>query len=109
MGVAVGVFHTLEIRMMLVFPTAFELLGAPSAAFRETGIAHRAFVGQDLASRGSDGFLHLATGSTGDALIALAVVVGTDIKDSVVFAVVPADEFVVCFFEGEEILPAVAQ
>ena len=38
----------------------------------------------------------------GDALVALAVVVGTDVEDGVILAVVPANEFVVLFHEREE-------
>ena len=42
----------------------------------------------------------------GDALIALTVVVGTHIKDGMVFAVVPADKFLVALGEREEIVVA---
>ena len=40
----------------------------------------------------------------GDALIALAVVVGTHIEDGVILAVVPTDELVVALGEREEIV-----
>ena len=44
----------------------------------------------------------------GDALVALAVVVGTDIKEGMVFAVVPADECIFLPGEGEEVVAALS-
>ena len=46
----------------------------------------------------------MGIGGSRDALIALAVVVGADVEDGVVFAVVPSNERVVGFLEGEEIV-----
>ena len=44
----------------------------------------------------------MGVGSPCDALVALAMVVGTDIEDGVVVAIVPADEFVLFLREREE-------
>ena len=44
----------------------------------------------------------------GDALVALAVVIGTDIKEGVVFAVVPTDEHIFFLGEREEVVAALS-
>ena len=41
-------------------------------------------------------------------LITLAMVIGADIKDSVVFTVVPADKLVIPFGEREEVIRTTA-
>ena len=102
MGVAIGVFERDEIGLRRVFPAVLELLGTSATALRETGIADLTVVDQDLTSRLADDLLDGWCALFRNALVALAVVVGTDIEDSMVFTVVPADEFIVFLDEREE-------
>ena len=74
------------------FPTILKPFGHTSAAFREASVADGTVVEQDLASCLLDGLLHDRIALSGDSLVALAVVVGTDIKQGMVFAVVPTDQ-----------------
>ena len=52
----------------------------------------------------ADSFSYMGRCFLGDALVALAVVVSTYIKEGVVFAVVPADERIFLLGEGEEVV-----
>ena len=72
----------------------------------ETGIADLVAIGEHLSASLADGLLDMRTRGLGDALITLAVVVGADIEDGMVFAVVPADELIVLTGEGEEAVGA---
>ena len=87
--------ETGEVGFRRVFPTVLELLSLTAAALREACIADIAIVGENLSAGLMDGLCHMRTGGFGDALIALTVVVGTDIEDRVVFAIVPADDLIV--------------
>ena len=104
MCVAEGVLHTLEVRVVLVLPATLELLGPSSAALREPGVADLPFGGQHLSGGGPDGRVYFRTRGARDALVALAMIIGADVEDGVVFAVVPSDEFGVRASEGEEIV-----
>ena len=79
----IGVFH--------IFPAILELLEGTAAAFGEAGVAYLSTGHQYLAAGSGNGLLHYFGGGTRDALVALAMVVGTDVEVSVVFTVVPAD------------------
>ena len=72
----------------------------------EAGVANLVVIEEHLATRLADGLLDMGTGGLGDALITLAVVVGADIEDGMVFAVVPADELIVLSREREETVGA---
>ena len=76
-----------------------ELLGLTAAALREACVADIAIVGENLSAGLMDGLCHMRTGGFGDTLIALTVVVGTDIEDRVVFAIIPADDLIVFLCE----------
>ena len=88
-----GIGKRLEIWHVLILPTCVEGLHHSTAAFRETGITQFTVVGQDLAPGGID---HLTDGLTGHScqpLIALAVVIRTDIEAMVILMVIPSDVF----------------
>ena len=68
---------------MLVLPAGFELLGHASAALAETGIAQVAFINQSLSEGLLDGGLGCCADYAGAALITLAVVIGTYVKEGV--------------------------
>ena len=72
----------------------FELLGYASATFGEAGIANRFAVCQYFTARFLDRFPYNRCRSTGDTLLALAMIVGTDIEHRMIFAVVPADQLI---------------
>ena len=91
-----------EIGFGCVFPTILEFLGISTTALVETGIADFTIVGEYLSARIADGFLHVAVTGHRDTLITLTVVIGTDIEDGVILAIVPTDEFVIFLYEREE-------
>ena len=87
---------------MFVLPARGIVLGDAAAAFGEAGIADFALAGKHQTARGEHGFDDGGAGLARDALVALAMVVGTDIKEGVVLAVVPTDKFVLLAHKGEE-------
>ena len=101
--VAVGVVEAHQIRLGGIFPAILELFGFATTTLRETGIANLTIVSKNLSARLADGICHMLVVGLGDTLVALAMVVGTHIEDGMVFAVVPADEFIVFLDEREEI------
>ena len=106
-GVAVGVVEGDEVGLRRVFPAVLELLGLTATALMEAGVADLVSVGEHLSARRGNGLRHLRTAGHRDALVTLAVVVGADIVDGVVFAVVPADDLIFLLDEREETVAAV--
>ena len=94
---------------MLVLPAIFEFFGRSAAAFRETCVADVIPRREDLPACGFDGFHHGLVAGPRDALIALAMVVGTYVEYRMVFAVVPTDQLSVAFAEREESTVVVTQ
>ena len=94
---------------MLVFPAVVELFSHSAAALRETGVADGMLVHEYLAACFLYGFHHTLVGGTGNALVALAMVVGAYVEDGMVFAVVPADVFCFGLEEGEEVTSLFAE
>ena len=74
------------------FPDVPEAFHRTTAAFREAGVADGMLVGNHLSARRIDYLVHQTGGLAGDALVALAMVVGTHIEAGVLFTVVPADD-----------------
>ena len=101
-GVAVWAFHALQIGLGSVFPAVLEFFCSTSTAFRETRIADVPIVSEHLTASSSDSLSHHGRSSTRDALIALAVVIGTDIEQCMLFVVVPAYQLVFFLDEGEK-------
>ena len=91
---------------MLVLPAGLERFRVAAATFGEACIADFPFVGKHLTARSFHGCTYLGSVRTCNTLIALAVVVGANIENRVIFAVVPTDEFIVCLCEREEIMAA---
>jgi hypothetical protein len=85
-----AVSDCLKIRIILLFPAIAEFLGNSATAFGKTGIAYFSSFGQYLAAGRTDSFRNIGTGSLGDALIPLAMIIGAYIEDGVFFAVVPS-------------------
>jgi hypothetical protein len=83
-----------------------EFFGRAAAALGETRVANLAIGGEDLSARLAYGLSHVAAGLLGDALVALAMVVGAYVEDGVVLAVVPSDKHVVLADEREEVVAA---
>ena len=108
-GVAEGVLHTLQVRLVDVLPGVLELLGTSSAALREACVAYLSLVHQHLTACCPHRLARIGIGLARDAAVALAMVVGTDIEDAVVLAVVPAYDFLVRLGEGEEARTLVLQ
>ena len=78
------------------FPAMFKLFGNATATFREAGVADFSFVSKYFSPRRFDDGLNIRIlGRTCHTLVALAMIVGADIKQGVVFAVVPADQFLI--------------
>ena len=106
-GIAVGIVETHEIGLGCILPTILELLGIATTTLMETGVADVAIVGKNLTSSLGDGFSHVGVAGIGDALVTLAMVVGTDIKDGVVFTIVPANDLIVFLDKREETVGSV--
>ena len=66
-------------------------------------------VHEHLAACFLHGFHHTLVGGTGNALVALAMVVGAYVEDGMVFAVVPADVFCFGLEEREEVAALFAE
>ncbi len=79
----------LEIGFVLVRPAGGEALHDSTAAFRETRVAKFAVKAEDLPPRRVHGFLDGGIGGSGQALVALAMVVGADIEIAVLRVVIP--------------------
>ena len=86
--------HGAEIGFGRVFPTILVLLADAATALAETGIADFAGMADDETTGGADGSICILAQLAGDALVALAMVIGTDIEDGMVFTVIPADNLV---------------
>ena len=97
-----GVVDADEVGLGRVFPAILELLSLATTALVETGVADLVAIGQYLSAGFEDSLFDMGTGGLGDALITLAVVVGTDIEDGVILTIVPADEFIILSREREE-------
>ena len=104
---AVRIVETNQIRFGRIFPAILELFGFAATALREAGIANLTIVSKNLSERLADGICHMLVVGLGDTLVALAMVVGTHIEDGMVFAIVPADEFIVFLDEREETVVAI--
>ena len=91
------------------FPAMFELFRHTSATFGKAGIADRFAIHQYFSLCFVDHLLDDRVGSTGNSLVALTMVVGTDIENVMVFAVVPTDQLSVAFAEREESTVVVTQ
>ena len=103
-----NVTYRLQIALRTILPAILELLGDTAAALAEAGIADLAIGREDLSTGLADSLLDVAARCHRNALIALAMVVGTDIKDGVVLTVVPANELVVLLDKREEAVVALA-
>ena len=101
-GVAIGTRDGRQVGFRGVLPAILELLRLTAAALREAGVAQLSLIGEHLSACSLHGLGHSRDVGVGDALIALAMVVGTDVEDGVVLAVVPTDAFALAFDEGEE-------
>ena len=99
-----GVTHRHQIRFLDILPTVLELLRLTTAAFREAGITEFVVIDQHLSAGSLDSLGHSRRRGTGDTLIALTVVVGTDIKQGMVLTVVPAKQLVLLLHKREEII-----
>ena len=100
--IAVGVFDGPQVRHLDILPAVLIFVGLSATTLAETCVANLTVVHQDLSSRGVHSFFNLRVAGASDALIALAMVVGTDVEDGVVLAVVPADALTLAFDKGEE-------
>ena len=76
------------------FPAVLKLLHHTATRLAEACVAQRAALHEHLAPCGADGFCDLIGRGTGDALIALAVVVGTHVEIDMVVTIPPLDLFV---------------
>ena len=78
-----------QVRVQSVAPAILELLKGTSAALGESGVAYLVFVHQHLTAGVGHCLPYLFGRCTGDALVALAMVIGTDVKAGVGIAFVP--------------------
>ena len=98
----VGISYGRQIVIMFVFPTIFKFFGRAPTTFGETRVANLVVINQNLTTSGLNSFCNSCVRCLGDTLIALAMVVGTNIKDGMVFSVVPTDIFFFSFGKREE-------
>ena len=106
-SITIGILNTDEVRLGRVLPAILEFLSDASATLVETGIADVTVVSENLSACQADGFLHMLVARMADALIALAMVIGTHIEDRMVFAVVSTDELVILLDKREETVIAI--
>jgi len=92
--------NCLQVGMYNRFPYLLEGFGHSATALGEAGIAHLAVVDQYQSGGLIDRFLDQIAGLAGDALVALAVVVCTNIKQGMVFPVPPTDVSFIRFVYG---------
>ena len=92
-AVVVVVADRLKIVLVLVLPAIFKLLAYASAALAETCVANLQSFLQNLPLCGFYSLYNRLVVCLCYALVALAMVIGADIKNRVVFAVVPFDVF----------------
>ena len=100
--IAEGVFDRTQIGDTYIFPTILVFIGLPATTLAKASVANLSVVHQNLSASGIDSLCHLGIVCPGNALIALAMVVGTNVEDGMVFTVVPADALSFAFDEGEE-------
>src|SRR5574344_282852 len=90
MAIRVRLCH--KIRMRHFFPTRLKHLGHATATLREASITKPTIIGEHLSPCSLNGFDHLRIGLAGDALITLAMVIGTHIKTGVSLTVIPTND-----------------
>ena len=100
--VAERIFDGVQIGNLDVLPAVLILVCLTSATLSKSRIANLSVVHQHLSSGCANCLSHLRIAGPCDALIALAMVVGTDIKDGMVFSIVPTDALAFAFHESEE-------
>ena len=83
---------------MLWFPAVFKFLIHSAAALREACIAKFATIGEHFAPSGIYGIAHALGALARDALITLAMVIGTHVEVHMVFAVIPLNHLVFATF-----------
>ena len=103
------VAHSQQVRHLDVFPAILILFTYATTAFTEACVANLAFRHQYLTTCCSNSLGHVGACFLRDALVALAVVVGANVKDGMIFAVVPLNQFVVFLDEREEAVSAFLQ
>ena len=74
-GIAEGVFNADQIRLGRILPTILELLRHATTTLREAGIANLVAITKYLSACGFQGLFNSLAGLSGNALIALTVVV----------------------------------
>ena len=89
-----------KIRVFNIFPAILKFFESAAATFGETGIADFPFRGKYLSPGGGYRLFDYIGRGAGYSLIALAMVVCAYVEMSMVFTVVPADEFFVCLGES---------
>ena len=100
--VAERVFDRAQIGNLDVLPAVLILVRLTSATLSESRIANLSIVHEYLTSSRANCLSYSGIAGSRDALITLAVVIGTDVEDGVVFAVVPTDTLAFAFDESEE-------
>ena len=87
--VRVGVGHRAQICHVAVFPTGRICLGCATTAFGETTVTHLAPVGEHLVGGLLHGISGIGVDNACEPLIALAMVVGANVIESVVAMILP--------------------
>ena len=96
------ILYRLEVWFGRIFPAILEFLCHTTATLGEAGIAYFIVIHKRLTASGAQCLYHIRLRGIRDALIALTMVVGTNIKNGVVFAVVPANQLVIFLHKREE-------
>ena len=100
--VTIGIVERLQIGLWRILPAILKLLSLSATTFREARVADLILIDQNLSARGLYGLFHSRTRLFGDALIALAMIIGTHVENGMVFTIVPAYEFIILFDKREE-------
>ena len=96
------ILYRLEVWFGRIFPAILEFLCHTTATLGEARIAYLVVIHKRLTTSGAQCLYHIWFRGICNALIALAMVVGTNIKNGVVFAVVPANQLVIFLHKREE-------
>ena len=99
---AIRVFHAFQIGMVHIVPAIFKLIGTSAATLAEARVTDGSIAAEDFSTCGPHGLFCPAAQGTRDALITLAMVIGTHIEQLVFLPVIPADGLGIGSLEREE-------
>ena len=87
-------------RHLQIVPAVTELIGASATTLTEARIAHLVVIGEHQTACLAHSITHGGVLDAADALIALAMVIGTNVEERVLLPVIPAHQAGGCLLDG---------